>query len=35
MAQDEEKALEAGCDAFETKPVDFDSLLDTIDDLLS
>jgi CheY-like chemotaxis protein len=34
MAQDEQKALEAGCDAFETKPVDFSSLLETIEGLV-
>ena len=34
MAQDEQKALDAGCDAFETKPVDFSSLLQTVEDLV-
>jgi CheY-like chemotaxis protein len=34
MAQDEQKALDAGCDAFETKPVDFSSLLETIEGLV-
>jgi CheY-like chemotaxis protein len=34
MAQDEQKALDAGCDAFETKPVDFSSLLSTVEGLV-
>ena len=34
MAADREKALEAGCDAYETKPVELPSLLDTIQKLL-
>ena len=34
MADDRDKALHAGCDAFETKPVDFPRLLDTIARLL-
>ena len=35
MAADREKALEAGCDAYETKPVELPSLLDTIEKLLN
>lgn len=31
---DREKALEAGCDAFVSKPVDLDELVETIEDLL-
>ena len=34
MASDREKALEAGCDAYETKPVELPKLLKTIEDLL-
>jgi CheY-like chemotaxis protein len=34
MAGDEQKALEAGCDAYDTKPVDFKRLLGKIDKLL-
>ena len=34
MAGDEQKALEAGCDAYDTKPVDFNRLLGKIDKLL-
>ena len=34
MAGDEEKALSAGCDAYETKPVDFSRLLMKMEALL-
>ena len=34
MAGDREKALEAGCDDFDTKPVDLPRLLDKIAALL-
>jgi len=34
MSTDREKALEAGCDAYETKPVELPKLLKTIEDLL-
>ena len=34
MTTDREKALEAGCDAFDTKPVDLPRLLATIEKLL-
>jgi two-component system, cell cycle response regulator DivK len=34
MAGDEAKALAAGCDAYHAKPVEFDRLLDQIDELL-
>ena len=34
MADDREKALEAGCDAYETKPVELPSLLATVNKLL-
>jgi CheY-like chemotaxis protein len=34
MSGDRERALEAGCDAFDTKPVEFDRLLDAIGRLL-
>ena len=35
MAGDEQKALEAGCDEYDTKPVDLKRLLGKIDSLLS
>ena len=35
MAGDEQKALEAGCDDYDTKPVDLKRLLGKIDSLLS
>jgi two-component system cell cycle response regulator DivK len=34
MASDREKALDAGCDAYETKPVELPRLLETIEKLL-
>jgi len=34
MAGDEQKALEAGCDDYDTKPVNFQRLLGKIDNLL-
>lgn len=34
MTHDREKAIEAGCDDFEAKPVEFDRLLAKIDSLL-
>ncbi|XDA97088.1 response regulator [Sulfitobacter sp. LCG007] len=34
MESDRQKAIEAGCDAFHTKPVDLKVLLGLIDDLL-
>ena len=34
MAGDEKKALEAGCDDYDTKPVNFNRLLDKIGNLL-
>lgn len=33
MQGDREQALEAGCDAYETKPVDFDALMERINEL--
>jgi two-component system, cell cycle response regulator DivK len=35
LKEDRERALEAGCDEFETKPVDLDRLLGKIESLLS
>jgi CheY-like chemotaxis protein len=35
LSSDREQALAAGCDAFETKPVEIDRLLRTIESLLS
>jgi CheY-like chemotaxis protein len=35
MAGDEEKAMKAGCDAYETKPVDLARLLSKIEELLA
>ena len=35
LKEDRERALEAGCDEFETKPVDLDRLLTKIEMLLS
>jgi CheY-like chemotaxis protein len=34
MAGDEEKALEAGCDDYDTKPINFKRLLGKIDNFL-
>ena len=34
MAGDREKALEAGCDDYDTKPVDLPRLLDKVEALL-
>ena len=34
MASDREKALDAGCDAYETKPVELKRLLETMEKLL-
>ena len=34
MSGDRERALDAGCDEFDTKPVDFDRLLSKMDSLL-
>ena len=35
MAGDRDKAIEAGCDDYDTKPVDLDRLLGKIDALLA
>lgn len=35
MATDKEKAIEAGCDEFDTKPIEFNRLLEKISVLLS
>jgi CheY-like chemotaxis protein len=35
MGEDREKALEAGCDEYETKPVDFKRLLEKINQFLN
>lgn len=34
MAGDREKTLEAGCDEYDTKPIEFKRLLGKIDDLI-
>lgn len=34
MTSDRDKALEAGCDDFDTKPIDFDRLLEKIEAVL-
>lgn len=34
MSGDRERAIEAGCDEFDTKPVEFDRLLTKMDELL-
>jgi CheY-like chemotaxis protein len=34
MASDEQKALDAGCDDYDTKPINFKRLLGKIDNLL-
>ena len=34
MAEDRKKALDAGCDEYDTKPIEFDRLLEKINTLL-
>lgn len=34
MSEDRQKSIDAGCDAFETKPIDFERLFNTIERLL-
>ena len=34
MAEDKQKALEAGCDEYDTKPIEFDGLLEKINKLI-
>jgi CheY-like chemotaxis protein len=34
MAEDRKKALDAGCDEYDTKPIEFDGLLDKINRLI-
>ena len=34
MAEDRKKALDAGCDEYDTKPIEFDGLLDKINKLI-
>jgi CheY-like chemotaxis protein len=35
MVQDRDAAMAAGCDEFETKPIDFDRLIEKIQQLLA
>ena len=35
MNSDRQKAMDAGCDAYETKPIDLPRLLETIEKLLA
>jgi CheY-like chemotaxis protein len=35
MAHDREQALSAGCDAYQSKPIDFPSLFGKVDELLA
>ena len=34
MAEDKQKALEAGCDEYDTKPIEFEGLLEKINKLI-